>query len=152
MDTTTTRRLFKSRRNRMIDGICGGVAEYFGIDPTLVRIVWVLLTLLDGSAFLLYIAAMIIMPVKPQQIEVQPPGGPAGGHQGPDKRRFWGMLLVLIGAFALIINLGWFSDIHWWSISGSVVLPILLILLGIILIYTYTRRGTEPAAVYSMPE
>ena len=59
--TYTQKRLYKSRRNRVIDGICGGIAEYFDIDVTIVRILWVLLTLLGGSGFFLYIAAMIIM-------------------------------------------------------------------------------------------
>ena len=59
------KRLCKSRTNRMIDGVCGGVAEYFGLDPTLVRIAWVLLTLLGGSGILLYIVGMIIMPTSP---------------------------------------------------------------------------------------
>ena len=63
---TTSRRLYKSRRNRMIDGVCGGVAEYFDIDPTIVRIIWILMTLLGGSGFILYIAGMIIMPVNPE--------------------------------------------------------------------------------------
>ena len=67
-DMTTThemKRLHKSRTDRMIGGVCGGVAEYFGLDPTLVRVVWVLLTLLGGSGILLYIAGMILMPTPP---------------------------------------------------------------------------------------
>ena len=57
-----TRRLLKSRADRMLDGVCGGVAEYFGLDSTLVRLAWVLLALVGGMGILLYIAAMIIMP------------------------------------------------------------------------------------------
>src|SRR5204862_7112051 len=68
MENTTTisaRRLYKSRHNRIIDGVCGGVAEYFGVDPTVVRILWVLVSLLGGSGLILYIVAMIVMPVNP---------------------------------------------------------------------------------------
>ena len=60
------RRLYKSNWNKMIDGVCGGIAEYFGIDPTLVRLGWVLFCALGGSGFLAYIIAAIIIPRNPQ--------------------------------------------------------------------------------------
>ena len=44
------KRLYKSRDNRMISGVCAGIAEYFGIDPTLVRLAWVVFSLLGGSS------------------------------------------------------------------------------------------------------
>ncbi|MBI3190059.1 MAG: PspC domain-containing protein, partial [Ignavibacteriales bacterium] len=55
MNPKSPRRLFKSRRDKMIDGVCGGIAEYFEIDPTIVRILWVLITLAGGSGIFLYI-------------------------------------------------------------------------------------------------
>lgn len=59
-------RLYKSRDNRMVDGVCGGIAEYFGIDPTLVRLGWVVFCAMGGSGFLAYIIAAIIIPSHPQ--------------------------------------------------------------------------------------
>ena len=59
------KRLYKSEDNRILCGVCGGVGEYLGIDPTLVRLVWVLITLAAGAGLLLYIAAAIIMPRGP---------------------------------------------------------------------------------------
>lgn len=56
------KRLFKSRDNRMVCGVCGGVGEYFNVDPTLIRLVWVLASLFGGSGLLAYIIAAIIMP------------------------------------------------------------------------------------------
>ena len=56
------KRLYKSRDNRMISGVCAGIAEYFGIDPTLVRLAWVVFSLLGGSGLLAYIIAAIIVP------------------------------------------------------------------------------------------
>ena len=56
------KRLYRSRENRMLGGICGGIAEYFNIDPTLVRLGWVLFCALGGSGFIAYIIAAIIMP------------------------------------------------------------------------------------------
>lgn len=46
------KRLYKSNENKMVEGVCGGIAEYFGIDPTLVRLGWVLFCALGGSGLL----------------------------------------------------------------------------------------------------
>ena len=59
------KRLYKSNANRMICGVCGGVAEYFDIDPTLVRLGWILFCALGGSGFLAYIIAAAIIPENP---------------------------------------------------------------------------------------
>ena len=61
------KRLYKSEDNRIVCGVCGGVGEYLGVDPTLVRLVWVLITLAAGAGLLLYIIAAIIMPREPLQ-------------------------------------------------------------------------------------
>ena len=60
-----SRKLYKVNDKKMIDGVCAGVAEYFGIDPTLVRVIWALVTLFWGAGIILYIACMIIIPRKP---------------------------------------------------------------------------------------
>ncbi len=59
------KKLYKSNYFKMIDGVCGGIASYFGWDPTLVRLGWVLLGFAGGSSLLLYIIAAIIMPRNP---------------------------------------------------------------------------------------
>lgn len=56
------KQLHLSNRNRKIAGVCGGIAEYFDLDPTLVRIIWVIVTLMGGAGVLLYIIAWILMP------------------------------------------------------------------------------------------
>lgn len=48
----------------MLAGVCGGIAEYFNIDPTIVRLVWAALALVWGTGIILYIAAAIILPRK----------------------------------------------------------------------------------------
>ena len=63
------KKLYKSNQNKMIDGVCGGIAEYFGIDPTLIRLGAVLLTCAEPfSGLLVYIVAVIIVPEKPLEI------------------------------------------------------------------------------------
>ncbi|MGN0307777.1 MAG: PspC domain-containing protein [Lachnospiraceae bacterium] len=57
------KKLKKSGNNKMICGVCGGIGEYFNIDPTLIRLLWVILTIGGlGSGLLIYILAAIIMP------------------------------------------------------------------------------------------
>ena len=60
------RRLYTSNENRMVGGVCGGIAEYFGIDPTLVRLGWGLLCALVGSGLLAYIIAAGLIPRRPE--------------------------------------------------------------------------------------
>lgn len=62
MDNKDYRKLFKSNTNRMLCGICGGIGEYFRIDPTLVRILWVVFCMCGGSGVIAYIIAAIIIP------------------------------------------------------------------------------------------
>ena len=59
------KRLYKSNENKMLDGVCGGIAEYFDVDPTLVRLAWVVFCALGGSGLLAYIVAAIIIPRRP---------------------------------------------------------------------------------------
>ena len=59
------KKLYKSNQNKMLDGVCGGIAEYFGIDPTVVRLLWVLFSLMGGCGILAYIIAAIIIPRNP---------------------------------------------------------------------------------------
>jgi len=58
------KRLYKIEKDKKICGVCGGIAEYFDVDPTLIRLAWVLFSVCGGSGILAYIIAAIIMPVK----------------------------------------------------------------------------------------
>jgi len=70
------KRLHRSRTEKMIAGVCGGLAEYLNVDPTIVRVLWVLLVLLAGTGGLLYIILWVVMPLEAPV----PPAGPAGGQ------------------------------------------------------------------------
>jgi phage shock protein C len=129
------RRLTKSRTDRMIDGVCGGVAAYFRIDPTLVRVSWVLLTLLGGSGFLLYIAAMILMPKENLPGVPEPQATPAPKNSARTNTQFWGVLLVGVGLFWLSGNLGMHFWHEWWGLSLGAVIPVLLILAGVAFLF-----------------
>ena len=56
------KRLYKSRNNKMICGVCAGIADYFNIDTSIVRVLWAVLALAAGTGILAYIACAIILP------------------------------------------------------------------------------------------
>lgn len=58
----SNKRLYKSSVNCMLCGVCGGIAEYFDIDPTLVRLAWIILTCFGGAGIWAYIIAAIVIP------------------------------------------------------------------------------------------
>lgn len=57
------KRLYKIDEGKILDGVCGGIAEFLGVDPTLVRIIWALLSL-SGTGILAYIICSVLMPRK----------------------------------------------------------------------------------------
>lgn len=61
------KKLYKSNINKMVDGVCGGIGEYFNIDPTLVRLGWALLCVAGGSGIIAYIIAAIVIPRNPNE-------------------------------------------------------------------------------------
>ena len=63
------KRLYKSREDKKLCGVCGGIAEYFELDPTIIRLAWVVFTLLGGSGIIAYIIAAIVMPDKKDDIK-----------------------------------------------------------------------------------
>jgi len=60
-----TKRLFRSRKERIIGGVCGGLGNYFSVDPVLVRVIWAVLFFAAGAGLLAYILAWIIVPEEP---------------------------------------------------------------------------------------
>jgi phage shock protein PspC (stress-responsive transcriptional regulator) len=58
-------KLYRSKKNRIIAGVCGGISEYFNVDPTLIRLLWLLISIMGGSGVLAYIIAWIIIPEEP---------------------------------------------------------------------------------------
>ncbi|HEY0694354.1 MAG TPA: PspC domain-containing protein [Kribbella sp.] len=70
-DTPQPRRLTRTRSGRMITGVCSGAADYFNIDPTIVRIVAAVLTVLtSGAGILLYVAAVLIIPEEGKELSI----------------------------------------------------------------------------------
>ena len=60
------KRLYKSNKNKRLEGVCGGIAEYFNLDPTLIRLGWILFCALGGCGILAYIIAAVVIPRNPE--------------------------------------------------------------------------------------
>ena len=65
MNQENPKKLYRSRKNRFIAGVCGGLGEFFDIDPTWIRLLFVLFLFLGGSALLIYIVMWLIVPEAP---------------------------------------------------------------------------------------
>lgn len=132
------RRLYRSRRERMIGGVCGGLAEYFGIDPTIVRIALVVLAFVAGWGIIAYIIGLIIIPENPEQaseesVKEESPSRSAG--------LIWGALFIIAGLIFLLYNYGLFPWPMWgfWHLSWRLLWPLVLIFIGLMLLLS--RRG-----------
>jgi phage shock protein C len=130
-------RLYRSQTNKVLAGVCGGLAEYLNADPTVIRLVWVLLTFLGGSGIILYILAIFIIP---ENIIT------ATGSTSPVKSdftagRIFGILFVIVGVIILLDNLEIFSFCRIWDLSWEFIFPGLLILAGV---YLLTKRAKQP--------
>ena len=75
-----TKRLYRSRDNKVLCGVCGGIGEYLGIDPVIIRIILVVLCLMGFSGVLVYIIAIFVIPERPV-IKVTPQGAAPGEVQ-----------------------------------------------------------------------
>jgi len=128
------RRLYRSRDERLVGGVCGGLAEYFGIDPLIVRIVTVGLIFAGGAGFLAYLAAWLLVP-------------DADGASVADGGN--GRLATIAGTVLLVLAIGtvlpfWHGPFGGWAWGGPLVSLICLGLAG--LAVWWVASGEHPAA------
>lgn len=155
-------RLYRSRRNRIIGGVAGGIAESLGVDPTIVRIVWVILALATpGIGLLLYFILLFVIPEAPNGVDVRTPGGGSstasggtGGSTPAPERTAWrwdppatgggrsgglvlGIILVLVGAWFLLRQLlpVFDIDLGW---------PFIALVVGIVLVVVSVAPRQRP--------
>lgn len=123
-----TPRLMRSRTDRVLGGVAGGIGQHLGIDPVIVRLVFVVLVLAGGSGLLAYLIAWIVIPEAPKDAEPAPARPVAAGDS---TARIAGLGLIALGALLLAERL-------LPAFSWRLVAPLLLIVLGILLLL---RRG-----------
>jgi phage shock protein C len=142
-----TKRLYRSSRDRMLGGVAGGLAEYFEIDSTLVRILFVITLFIGGTGILAYILLWIVVPEAPyyhyqkanpaENINSTGPGGEVPGPEADietylliqeekKKKRiiFGGIVLIILGLIFL-------ADNFITRFNASDLLPLLLVAIGI---------------------
>ena len=135
------KRLYRSRQHRVIAGVCGGIADYFNLDPVIVRILWIIFTLAGGGGLLTYIAALFIMENNPQE---EPPDKEI--VHSSNQRAFWGTVLIVIGLVFMFSTFRWFY-FPFFHIRWEIVIASILISLGVVVIfYSATKKG-EPAEI-----
>ncbi len=127
--------LYRSDSNKVIAGVCAGIAEYFDIDPIIVRISLVAITLLGGSGILIYIILWIIMPSQSRigvnsedniRDNVEEIKTKARKIAGKDRKVLLGIILLKLGFSFLMSN---FGIIHPWYFSK--LWPLIIIAFGI---------------------
>jgi phage shock protein C len=153
------KRLYRSRKDYMIAGVCGGIDEYFDVDSTLVRLLAVLVVLLGGAGIIVYLIAWIIIPKNPEQIsdeafdkrekfkENVKKGAEdvieeVKGHletrertsiSGKNERLLGGIIIIIIGVIFLL------NSFFPWIVIGRL-WPLILIAAGIIFIIQAYRK------------
>lgn len=139
------RRLYRSRPNRIIGGICGGVAEYFAIDVTLVRIIWVITVFFNGLGLVGYIAALILMRENPEQADV-----PVAEKSMPKNTGLIvGIILIVLGLLFLSreFYFPFYDWHHFWvfPFKARAFWPIIIILIGVFYIIYILRQDQKPS-------
>ena len=140
---TAVRRITRSRRDRVFAGVCGGLASYMGLDPVLVRVLYVALTLLSwGTGIVLYFLAWIIIPLDDETVPRVATVKDESSRR--DSRRVLGIFLVIIGLLALASTaLPWFHFFHDFRLAG----PLALIVIGLVVLLW--RREAIPTVADS---
>ncbi len=129
------KKLYRSRRDRLIGGVCAGIGRYLGVPPIWVRIGWVASLLFLGPLpFVLYVAAVVLLPLDRDE------------PIGPPRREVGGWVLIAAGAFLLAHNFGLFPlsfPVAWGAVWGAA-----LVLLGALLLRKEVRlRRSEDRKV-----
>ncbi len=142
-------RLYRSRSNRVVGGVAGGLGEYFRIDPVIVRLVWVLLAFARGSGLMLYLIAWILIPEEPIVVIQDPDSAPsaeASGNGGAGdwseqvkespveeeerRRRWFGGLLVIAGLLLLAEKTALWLDPAWLVPLGLIAAGVVVLVRG----------------------
>ena len=143
----SAKRLYRSRKHKMLGGVCGGLAEYFGVDPTIVRVAWIVISIFPLiPGILVYIIAWIVIPREPgadvpSAVSSSPPGTAAA---------FFGFFFIALGTLLLLSNLDIFDWDLWWDISWEFAVPLLLIATGVFFLVRPTlQKATEAQPTHS---
>lgn len=129
------KRLYRSRKDRMVCGVCGGLAEHFNIDPVIVRLIFVLLIFADGLGILAYIVLAIVFPsaekVPSRSRQSQTDDSEAAGR----RNRVLGIILIIVGALILVANF-----YQTWWVEWINIWPVVIVVLGALILLLNARK------------
>jgi phage shock protein PspC (stress-responsive transcriptional regulator) len=94
------RRLYRSIHQKILGGVCGGIAEYINVDVVIVRVAWILFILMGGAGFLAYLICWLIIPAQTDPSMPAPPSRGSGGI-------ILGLILIGLGVILSFSWLGW---------------------------------------------
>ena len=158
------RRLYRSRKDRVIFGVCGGLAEYFDMDPTIVRVIAVLSIFVTGLGILAYIILALVLPLEESKMnepkdtirenveEMKETAGELGreiratleGEESESdemsrtrrrRRTALGIIFILVGIIFLLGSL----DVLWWF-RWSILWPLVLVAIGALILVGVRRK------------
>lgn len=141
------KKLYRSRENKVISGVCGGIAEYFNVDATLIRLLWAVAVLLGGTGIIAYILCIIIIPEAPAKradqetviLEESEDGETTDIAESGEKHEgtHWiGFAFIAVGVFFFARRLFWWLNIDFvWELFW----PAILVVFGLYLILR--KRG-----------
>ncbi|KKP69362.1 hypothetical protein A2X44_04385 [candidate division CPR3 bacterium GWF2_35_18] len=147
-ETVSSKRLCRSEKDKMIGGVCGGIAEYFNIDSSIVRLIFALIVLAGGAGVLVYIILWVILPSETAsnsdvekiiEKNVEEIAGEAEkfaknvekSAKKDESRIWWGIIVIVIGLLFLFDNFGFFRVLH---INVWHLWPLGLIILGFLIL------------------
>jgi phage shock protein PspC (stress-responsive transcriptional regulator) len=127
------KKLYRSRRDRYLAGVAGGLAEYFAMDSNLFRILLIIFTFFGGIGVLIYIAAWMLIPENIEQEELPRKQAPR------DSTFLIAIILIIAGLILFTKEFGIFHYFHYWHIPWASIWAISLILIGLLLVITSNR-------------
>ncbi len=137
-------KLYRSAENRFLGGVCGGIADYFNIDVTLVRLAWVFFTMIGGAGIIAYILALIIIPEEPYD-------GVPRRKKTPvtDVSKVLGIGLILLGVAFLFRQFGF----HHWLVyvPWHIMLALLFIGTGVFMLLHTPKSSAKEDTGESKP-
>ncbi len=134
------KRLYRSRRDRVIGGVCGGIASYFGIDPVIIRVIWTLAIIFGGTGIIAYIICWLVIPEEPMEMSMATQSSTANEDLPKPASAIVpviiGAILLVIGVALLFSNLGLFTFGHFWRFFW----PLVIILIGVLMLLATTKK------------
>ncbi|WP_130805895.1 PspC domain-containing protein [Senegalia massiliensis] len=127
------KKLYKSSTDKIIDGVCGGIADYFEIDSSIVRLVWALTIFIGGTGVFLYIIAAVILPRDREVTGYSNSNHVEGEHtnynrkDNSNSKRTLGLILIGVGIFLFFRRFFYIFDFEY-------IWPLILVGLGVFLI------------------